>query len=155
MRLPLLERAQLAFACEQRGETHLVRAMCPHEWPELQELAEYFRRVTALAHVQAGPWPSAATKRLVEMLAAPHLPSTIRQGFDALPDSSWWEDPTRRRLGLAGVSPRVLEMVLTERAEKRPKSSTRELVRRVREAGAGAPEALGTMLGRVVSGGRE
>lgn len=154
LRIGLSERAQACFAADQRGDSFRAQAMCPHDWPELQELAEHFRAATGLEHVQAGPWPNATTKRLVELLAV-HPPATIRGAFDALPESSWWEDPAKRRLGLAGISPRVLEGLLTERGEQRLKRSTRELVRRAREAGAIAPESLGATLGRVVSGGRE
>jgi hypothetical protein len=141
--LPLLERAQLTFSAEQGGDPHRAQATCPHEWPELQDLAEHFRRVTGLEHVQAGPWPNANTKRLVELLAVPHLPSTIKQAFDALPGSTWWEQPDKRRLGLAGLSPRVVEGLLTERVG-RPKDSTRALLRRVRDAGG--PAALANVL---------
>jgi hypothetical protein len=114
LELPLMERAQMLW--KVRDAAFDAEAFNAHAWPELQELARAFREASGLAHVQAGPWPNAATKRLVELLAVPHLPSTIREAFRALKTSSWWSTPERRRLGLAGISPRVLEGLLTEAA---------------------------------------
>jgi hypothetical protein len=114
LELPLMERAQMLW--KVRDAAFDAEAFNAHAWPELQELARAFREASGLAHVQAGPWPNAATKRLVELLAVPHLPSTIREAFCALKTSSWWSTPERRRLGLAGISPRVLEGLLTEAA---------------------------------------
>jgi hypothetical protein len=153
--LPLLERAQLCAKADSSGDSFRAQAMCPHQWPELQKLAARFREITGLEHVQAGPWPNANTKRLVELLAVPQLPSVIERAFAALEGSSWWEQPEKRRLGLAGISPRVLEGLLTERGQPRPGAASRDLVRRVRGSSgqASTPEPLGASVERLVAAG--
>lgn len=98
----------------------------PHAWEELQALVDSFRRHSGVSHAKAGPWPHPTTKRLVELLAVPHQPSEIEAAFAALPRFAWWAE--KRHLGLAAISPRVLESLLTEAATGgRQRLSTDEL----------------------------
>jgi hypothetical protein len=129
--LPLLERAQLCHRATVKGDAFTAEAMCPHKWDEIQDLAAAFREATGLDHVLAGPWPNPTTKRLVELLATPHLPGTIKQGFKALRTSSWWSKPERQRLGLAGISARVLEGLLTEASGTRQGGLSTDAIERL------------------------
>lgn len=110
--LPLLERAAMLW--KLRDSSFDAEVFCAHQWDEIQDLAQAFRDATGMKHEKAGPWPDPRTKRLVELLATPHLPSELKAAFAALPRSSWWSNPEKRRYGLAGISPRVLAGVLTE-----------------------------------------
>lgn len=115
--LPLLDRAAMLW--QLRDSSFDAEVFCAGQWPELQALAQAFRDATGMKHEKAGPWPDPRTKRLVELLATPHLPSELKTAFEALPRSSWWSNPDKRRHGLAGISPRVLAGVLTEADEPR------------------------------------
>jgi hypothetical protein len=113
---PSLE--DFAKACiDASADAETIRGLRPHERLEYRVAVDQFRESTGFEHVVLGAWPDPNVKRLTELFARPVTPEQFAEACEFLPRSTWWKDPHHRTLGLAGLSPRVVERVLSEAQE--------------------------------------